>query len=179
MPDRHVEGIAFEIMRILEEHGIDSEDVYYSGHDGTDPDPDATKLEALNEISEGIEEDLIEGSGEDDPTGQALAEAARAQDAREEALFKRLGQTATPIYYMSRFEHLADPPDTYMNPIHCAGATATSQIVVYDRMMVDLMDLDGPSLSVIATQAQLEPAVRLRIHPNFFGVGGPLPEFAS
>ncbi len=177
VPDRHVEAVADAIIRVLRARGIDPWDVYFSGHDGTDPDPDQTKLDALDEIDRGIEEDIIAGSGEDDVVGLALAEAARAEDVREQALFRQLGDEPVPVYYMSRADHLLDPPDTHMNPIHCAAATATSEVVVYDRAIVDALDLDMPSLSVVATQAQLGAAILARIHPNYVGVGEGLPEF--
>lgn len=182
VPDEHVAPIAEAILRILVDRGIDPETVYFSGHDGTDPDPDGTKRRDLEtgtrRIAEETEELIIAGSGEDDPTGLALAEVDRAKDAREEALFKQLGDEQVPAYYMSRVDQLLDSAESYTNPIHFAAATATSQIVVYDRGIVDAFDLDMPSLSVLATETQLAAAMLLRIHPNYVPVGEGLPEFA-
>ena len=80
---------------------------------------------------------------------------------------------------MSNVFTLYHSVDDHTNPIHYAGISPKSTIVVYDKTLIDRWDPDAPGeafehvLSIVATEAELAIAVLARIRLRYRIEGEP------
>jgi hypothetical protein len=180
-----VPAIASAVLDTLAHLDINPHNVYLSGHDGLEPDPDAAKLRGFEEAhqydeyafpDDTYDEDALD---EIDHAEQVDLEAQQGRVAREDAILKALDEPEKPVYSMSDVFTLHDGPDTHNNPIHCAGISPKSTIVVYDKTLMDRWDPDVPGeafehgLSIVATEAELAVAVLARIRLRYRIEGEP------
>lgn len=182
VPQDRVPGIAAAVLATLVEHGLEPETVYLSGHDGLEPDPDAAKLRAARAAIPGYDDSIDPADDyEDFNTADYSEQADRDYRADIGALEGRIQEEVDavydgpekPIYHMSHTGTLGDVVGQYTNPIHFAGISPTSTIVVYDRELINRWDLDMPTgqtpynPSVMATEAELAVAVLARIRLRY------------
>jgi hypothetical protein len=77
------------------------------------------------------------------------------------------------VYFMSHALTLHDTKNDRTNPIHYAGITTTSTVVVYDRTLIDRWDADMsgeatiPGPSIVATEAELAVTVLARLRLRY------------
>ncbi len=112
VPEDLVPAIADAVLHTLASLGIDPQSVYLSGHDGQEPESDAVKGERAAREDFSIRES--------DWTNESWV---RTPD--------------MPTYFMSGVGELRSDADSQMNPIHFAGISSGSTLVVYNGPVIN------------------------------------------
>ena len=179
VPQEMVPAIASAVLDTLAELDINPHNVYLSGHDGLEADPDGAKLRAFEEAHQYDEYAFPDADYDEDTldkvdySEQADLEAQAGGAAREDAILEALDEPEKPVYAMSDVFALHHDADAHTNPIHYAGISPKSTIVVYDKTLMDRWDPDVPGeafehgLSIVATEAELAVATLARIRLRY------------
>jgi hypothetical protein len=165
VPEEMLHAIADAVLSTLAELNIDPKRVYLSGHNGLEADPDEAKISAQTD-----EYGLL--------SLHDINDDENAQDVRDatDYLHRRRARSETPsvppLYHMSTADKLNDAANLHTNPIHYAGISPRSTIVVYNQGRIDgwppaLLHETPHGFSVATTEAELAAAVLVNIRLRY------------
>jgi len=182
VPQDMVPAIASAVLDTLVDLDINPHNVYLSGHDGLQEDPDAAKLQQYGkqrELELVIEDEAFAYSNalatddlDEDHAEQTELNVRGEREAHDYAVLGAL-DPEKPVYAMSSTLTLHDPVEEQTNPIHYASITPHSTIVVYDKTLIDRWDPDVPGeifdkvVLIAATEAELAVTVLARIRLRY------------
>lgn len=169
VPNEVVEAVRSDLLRVLQERGIDIESVVFSGYADNEANPDDAKLAyrrgEVSEEEENYEALMMDGeydSGFDD-------------NHAEMAEFNQV-YGVMPEYHFTGHRLLGSDQGDMNNPIHFAGTGPNATIGVYDRAALSSIGTVGNNdetyadmdwITVHATAESLEAAKVFDYHPRY------------